>query len=287
MSDDFFGKVFGQDASKLGTQAIINPAATGSGSRGDLVRLLRLNTQDERAAVMVNFNLRSEISLSNPIVSADGVTIIQPAGTFGALQIGGPLVARLTWGVGGAYQVMEFDIPPPRLDNVTPIANQDPVPLTGGGVTVCVSGSSFQLDVRNDSALAPLNGGAGIFDNTNSPAKVLASVSPGSGSVTGPLRRTIYAVKNTNTLGAGANLPEFMIPPFATAAWFYRNPSATTPLGITTRNDQSITITRAASITANGEGPLSLGPNETRMIVQNQGAVAISSMVIVFEIQPN
>src|SRR5687767_10458319 len=95
------GGIFGDQElgrTQIGNTLIV-PHGPVAGSAGPWMKILNATTTD-RNAIPVTINLRSEYTTDaagNP------------------LNFASPLVGRVLWGTGGAYNVIEFDIPSPRV----------------------------------------------------------------------------------------------------------------------------------------------------------------------------
>jgi hypothetical protein len=357
MSEGFF-KAFGGDIgrSKLASTELVFPSAT-LGFKGDFVKFLRLNTEDD-LSIPVQFNIRSELAVLNAQVSQGAIgplnvlgatnatpiaiTTLQPhgfvtgamvtvsnvfgnvgangafpiivtgpnsftmtgsvgTGTYtgsgvvmgsnpvssntGAATIGGPLVGRLRWGVGSAYQLLDFDIPMARTTPLSPTnPNNQPVDDSGNGMSFCVTGSSFELSIRNDANLGPiLNPSTAI--GTVSPARCLASMSPGVGSNAVKLLRSIYLVMNGANL-APATSVGCTIPYFAKSVTFLRFPIDSIPLGVVSLTNYGFGI-RNYSVPAGTEGNFPIIGAEQTLIVTNNGAVGCTALLAVFDVTPD
>jgi len=281
-----FFERFGNDPSKLSSTQLVK-VGSPVGRIGDWVKLLRVDTTDGKPEV-VNINFRSIYSLTGPLVSPDGHTT---GGAFigGTPQRGSPLVARVRWGVGGVSQVIEFDIPAPRdivFQPQTYPNTQNPVTDSGNGISVCFTGSSFEVQVRHDGADFSLVAGSTDVIGNTSPALVSAFITPGTGANVMPIRRDLYLVAAGGTvLAAGANV-KFFAPSFARRVWFPRNPINNVPLTYLS-NDTSGPLTRTFDIPVNSEGPFEIYNWEQVITLTNGGGVNIQQMWASFDCNPS
>jgi hypothetical protein len=282
----------------LGSRKLVEPNQQ-LGFRGEYVKMLNLTIPTPE---MVDIHLRTEYG-----TIPDG----QPnAGTF---QIGGPFVARVRWGVGGASQVIEFDVP--SVNNPANFAPgvgippaEQPFNEIGNGVVFSASGSAFEVQIRNDARLQALNGpnpatgvigfalqifqnpaigAASGFKQLGIPA--IAFITPHGDSKFAPLQRSIYVVGaangTPNTPLLPANTVQITIPSWAKNVKFLRFPIATTPLNAVTF-DNNANIWREFNVGVNEVGPVDLFGAEQTILVTNNGAVNITSMIAVFDVTP-
>lgn len=287
--EDFFGR-FGNHPSKLSSTALVAPNETAP-LPGKFVKLLNVNTDDGKP-IMVNINLRAEYSLSGPLVSPDGHTVATPA--QGNPQVGSPLVARIRWGVGGSYQVLDFDLPPPRQSATLTLPYQQQLSTVGelgDGVSICLSGSSFEVQVRCDgnaqSVVAATNGTlTGILGNPTSPAKVLAFITPGTGANVGPIRRDVVIANSFGPSLAVGQSVIIPVPSFARKIWFPRVPSDTTTLSYASRDGQ-LSLQRNFNVPVGMEGPFEAYGWEQLATITNTSAVAVQNLAVSFDVNPN
>lgn len=272
---------------ELGTFKIVQPSPT-FGNRGDYVKALELHAEDAQAAEVM-FAFRTEYGIVEPVVS----DAPPPVGA-GTPLTGGPMVARVTWGVGGAYSQIEFDVPESRFPTFFEPSGQptrQPVNDIGNGIVATFSGSSFTVELRNDGNLATLtaslaagNNRIGIADPTGARCRTFAA--PAGGAITSPLRRSIYVAGGSPNfpLAAGAGI-NVTVPSFAKRFYLFRTQSAATPFLINTGDSFGGAI-RAINIGVNEEGPWELSPIEQTLGVNNLGAVAASVVLLVFDVNP-
>jgi len=270
---------------KLGTTKLVT-AAPDIGSRGPWQMMLNISKDDQEATPLI-VSLRTEYSTAEPTVSGGAVPGPDPVGTS---QIGGPLVGRVEWGVGGGKNIVDFDLQCPKLpDLIAPVTfplNQ-PIEDSGGGVQLCVSASSLTVYVRNDGNLSPVNAPDQDRIGSPLPAKIICFVSPGSTRGGTPLQRTIVVAGGID-IGfplvplAIVNVP---IPTFARRVNFCRIPIANTALRVTTQNNFGATL-REFHIPANSEGPMRLQGNEVSLRLENTSATDIDELQAVFDVDP-
>jgi hypothetical protein len=268
---------------ELGTVRLVTPAQF-LGQRGDWMKLLELHAPDGDACP-VHISFRSEYSITGAVVSGG------PTTGDGIISQGGPIVARVSWGVGGARNVIEFDVPPSRVpaNFLPPATVNQPVNDIGNGITLNVSGSAFAVEVRNDGNLATFS--APAADNRIgfevSPVRVQAFVSPGSASGRAPLRRMVYAAGGTpnRPLANGATLIGIPIPSFAKRVFLTRIDPATTPLTVFTTDPFGVLL-RQVNVPVNSEGPIELSAAEATITVTNAGAVPAATLNLLFEVDP-
>lgn len=211
-----------------------------------------------------------------------------PAGTSG---VGGPLVGRLEWGVGGGHNIIEFDIPTARFTNfLRPLGFPDsqPVDDIGNGTQLYINASHVSLYARHDGNISTVNSpGTNRVNGGTTPAKIITFISPGASRGGSPLQRTIHAAGGLGPnvpLAAGANVI-ITIPTFARRAWFQRIPSDTTPLLVRVLNNVDGTMYEAR-IPINSEGPMILRGDPMSLNITNQGAVALTELQVLFEVSP-
>jgi hypothetical protein len=275
---------------ELGSVRLIPPNLT-TGAKGDYVKMLELHA-DDRQAREVMISLRAEYSLSGSLISPGQGEVNPPA--QGVPQTGGPLVCRITFGVGGGYNVIEFDVSPSRVPaNFAPIAplpgkpENQPVSDIGDGTVVVLSGSSFTVELRNDANLSSLtNPGANSTNTSLVPVKALAFAAPGS-FLGRPLKRAVLVAGGTPNapLTAGTTVV-VTIPSFAHRVTFPRSPSNQTPLFITT-TDAFGQIIRTIDVGVNDEGNIELSPRELILTIRNDGAVSASVLQAYFDVDPS
>lgn len=279
---------------ELGTTHTINPSLT-TGVRGDFKSFINLH-KSNRESVGVIVSVRSEYSVVQPVPSV-GNTLIPdfPGVSIGTPQVGSPLVARLTWGVGGGRNTVEFDIPSPRfMANLQPPNPAcQPTNDAGNGVQVYVFGSGFDLLVRNDGALAPATApfalspvgvGAASAIGTRFPAKVVAFIGPGHSRGGSPLRRTIWVSDPNFPLAATASVA-ITIPAFARRVYILREFPEAQPLLLLFRDSNNIT-NHFVNVPVNFMGPIEIMPNDDNMVLTNNGAFAISNLKAMFDVSP-
>jgi hypothetical protein len=76
------------------------------------------------------------------------------------------------------------------------------------------------------------------------------------------------------------------VPPFARRVRFFRQPIEATPLMIIGR-DSINAARRNVNLPVNSDGPIELSSNvESQLAVQNVGAVNITQMIAVFDVDP-
>lgn len=214
--------------------------------------------------------------------------------------LGGPLVGRVEWGVGGGFNAVEFDIGdpiiPPLLQPIG-LPKSQPFNDIGNGVMLCVQGSAVRVYVRNDGNLAPMNsaGQAGVPNNrigSVTPAKLIAFVGPGPSRGGPPLRRTIYAVctpggENPPTL-LPADFVAITIPMFAVRVRIFRSSTLTpqaSSLQILTRNNFGRTM-RQVPLATNDERAIELFKSEREILVTNTGGFALNTLIASFDVDP-
>lgn len=218
--------------------------------------------------------------------------LIGPVSGSGLDNLGSPCVGRILWGVGGGKNLLEFDIPSPRIPDFWPpvgLPGQWPVSDLGGGIQLYINASHVSLWVRNDANLSTLTG-ANIpnrVPGTVFPSKVIAFCAPGASRGGPPLQRTIVVAGGFPpaplTPGSVVNVP---IPPFAKRVRFERDPIATTPLRITFFNNVFVVL-REVNIPVNAEGPINVSQAQAVTLnIQNQGADNITQMTCVFDVDP-
>lgn len=281
-----FWKRFRRD--ELGSTKIVAPSQ--SIGRGQYQKMIDVDAPDA-CAVPILVSIRSEYSIEQPVVlSGTG-----PAPSSGNEQIGSPLVGRVEWGVGGGFNAIEFDVPSPRIpSNNKPIGFPEswPTPDIGNGIQLVVTGSAVRVYVRNDSnigvSLDPtVSVNPGPAPHVPSPAKVISFIGPGGVGATGASRltRTIFAVTGGVNLGPG-QATTITVPMFAKRVRFPRTPIGTTPLAVDVRNTSNLT-TQQFNVGANEQGLLELFSTvETELFVLNQGAVNITQLYGLFEVDP-
>lgn len=270
---------------KLSTTSRV-PPSPNLGQRGEWVKTLNAQAPDEYAAP-VTINLRAEYELvQGPNVSG-GPTIGSPQPL-----VGQPLVARIRWGVHGAYNVIDFDIPPPNSTQDFPVGLPASAPIDdiGSGVTITLAGSAFEVQVRNDGNLSFLvNPGNTKIARTLAPAKVLTTLTPGQGPGIGRLSRTIYLCGEDDALGTQALAPgagvTMRVPAFAQRVWFPRIDARNTPLIISMSNNMNVGLA-TFDLPANSIGPIELTPDMQTVNVLNNGAVNVFAMSAMYEVHP-
>lgn len=289
MRETFFDKY---TAPELGTTKVVTPALLPSGLpppalpfvvnpgvRGTPVKMLDISCPD-KYAMPVTVSVRAEYDI-------DPNTQLP--------SVGGPLVGTLQWGVGGAENQIEFDIPSARVpDRMAPTGDfpHAPMTLNGNGLQIYLAGTSHvSLTVRNDASLCPLTAPAGI--NTIgfvAPAKILAFVSPG-GSPRNPVER-IIVVSTLAAPMAVAPAPtsnvELTVPPFAKSVRFERYNASllVEPLRILFYTTAGSGLLRIVNLGANDEGPILLSPSTGQIGIDNAGASVVNQLNAVFDVTP-
>jgi len=237
------------------------------------------------------FSLNGSVGSDAYLGGGSYVFLLSPGTGTGEVLIGGPLVGRVQWGVGGGYNVIEFDIPTGRIDTMlepgTP--EQRPVFDIGNGVQLYINASHVSVYVRNDGNLSPVNAPDNVPDRIGSPvgAKIIAFVAPGASRGGPPIQRTIYAVGGVAPgvpLLPGATVA-ITIPMFARRVRFARTPIATTPINIRIRTAVAVFI-RQFDIPINSEGPIEIKGDEVIMEITNNGAVNINHLQAYFDVDP-
>lgn len=280
--NSFIGYFNEMDRAKLGNASLIVPPSDTLGSRGDWTKLFNTSVPDALADA-ITISIRSEYSLDQPQVSG---FVVAP----GSLPLfGRPLVGRIRWGTGGSYNVVDFDIPPPNAQFLVPAGfpRSAPVDDIGSGVAITLSGSAFEVLVRNDGNISYLIA-PGVSRVGTPPAKALVrgSLNPPQGN-TVRLTRTVFICGTgpaPNPMAAGAAV-QLNVPAFAKRVWLFRTPIANTPLTVDLSNNTTSPLSRH-DLAPNQDGPIELGPEAVVMAVTNTGAVAIDSMQAVFEVTP-
>jgi hypothetical protein len=213
---------------------------------------------------------------------------------------GGPLVGTLQWGVGGAYNELEFDIPSARVPEHLAPANDyphAPMIMDGNGVQICLSGASHvSLYVRNDGSMTPLTNPA----STNpigfvALAKVLAFVSPG-GLGNRPVERSIVLAAQSDPLVPipGGSFVEVTVPPFSKSVRFERfsslglpgSPGPVEPLYLEFYDRSLGNLIRTLDLGTNQEGPIPLSAGTVNIRVYNTGAHNCSRLTAIFDVTP-
>lgn len=274
----FFDK-YGQ--TELGTTKIVQ-AAQNTGERGSEQKMIDVSVDDKGACPV--------------IISARVEYVNNPA------AIGGPIVGRVQWGTGGAYNEMEFDIPSARLpDALAPLTVPpiyQPMNNTGNGVQVYLGAAAHvSVYVRNDGQIASLanvlgNAALGLppSDRVGSPtpAKILLHIAPGSGSGQVRTERTIWV--------AGGVLPDPLdvmtpllaikvsIPPFARRVRIQREPIGN-PVALVFQNN-FFSSYRTVNLGPNDEGPVDIDAASDSINIQNTGAVNITQLQAIFDVTP-
>lgn len=294
MSQNFFQKY---SAPELGTTKFIDPGLLPNaapppnfvvlpGTRGQQAKMLDVSC-DDAAAVPVTVSIRTEYD-------------IDP--NTGNPATGGPLVGTLLWGIGGAFNQLEFDIPSARVpDHLAPTNDYPHAPmiLSGNGVQIYLSGASHvSLDVRNDGSVAPLTNPASLFPiGFVAGAKVLAFVSPGSGSNRPVERSIVLAIQSDPLVPVGAvpgTFVEVTVPPFTKTVRFERFSSLgaagsagpVEPLYLEFFDRSLGNLIRTTDLGANEEGPIPLSTSTVNIRVYNTGAHNCSRLTAIFDVTP-
>lgn len=261
------------------------PFLPAPGTRGLNQKMLDVSCQDE-FAVPVTVSVRSEYA-TDP--------------NTGGPATGGPLVGTLQWGVGGAYNVLEFDIPSARVpEQMAPAMDYPHAPMIvdGNGVQVFLSGASHvSLFVRNDGSMAPLTNPASANPiGFVAQAKVLAFISPGC-SGNRPLERSIVLAVQGDPLvpmGGGGAFVEVTVPPFSKSVRFERFSSLglpgsagpVEPLYIEFYDRSLGNLIRTADLGTGEVGPVLLSPGTVNLRVFNAGAHNCSRLTAIFDVTP-
>lgn len=277
-------------AVELGTTKYVDPALlpnpapppappfiASPGNRGVPVKMIDVSC-DDNAAMPVTISVRTEYD-RDP--------------NTGNPATGGPLIGTLLWGVGGAENQIEFNIPSARVpDFMAPTGNfpRSQMVLAGNGLQIYLAGASHvSLTVRNDGSMTPLTNPA----STNpigfvARAKVLANVSPG-GSPRGPVERVIQVSTTPDPLGvAPLNFIELTVPPFAKSVRFERYNADLTvaPLTIYFYAFAGSGLQRIVDLGANDEGPIPLSPTTGQIGINNMGAAVCNQLAAIFDVTP-
>jgi hypothetical protein len=285
--NSFLGYFNEMDRAKLGNASLIVPPADNVGQRGQWMKLFNTSVPDEFADT-ITISIRSEYALNQPQVSGFGVAP-------GALPLfGRPLVARIRWGTGGSYNVIDFDVPPPNAQFLAPIGFPGSAPIDdiGSGVTITLSGSAFEVMVRNDGNLSYLvNPGVTEIATPSAKALVRGSLNPDQGH-TDRLSRTVFIA---GVSGGGSGPPnnpltvggavQMNVPAFAKSVRFPRTPIANTPLTVTLRTNTTSDLSQV-QLGPNEEGPIMLAPDAVVIAVANAGAVNVDALQAVFDVTP-
>lgn len=236
------------------------------------------------------FSLNGSVGNGTYLGGGEYTFLVGPAVADGDALLGSPLVARIQWGVGGGKNELEIDIPAARLPELIPPlgfpANQ-PVPGIGNGTQIYLNVSHISVYARNDGNLSPLTAPGQDRVGGTTPAKIIAFVAPGASRGGPPLQRTIFVAGGQNigfplTPGNVVNVP---IPPFARRVRFQRLPIATTPLRVTFQNNFGGTY-REFNIPINFEGPIDVEGFAQTLRIQNDGAVNVTELQAVFDVDP-
>jgi hypothetical protein len=260
---------------------VVNP-----GVRGLNQKMLDVSC-DDKFAMPVTVSVRSEYA-TDPNTQ-------NPA-------TGGPLIGTLQWGVGGAYNELEFNIPSARVPEHLAPANDyphAPMILDGNGIQIFLSGASHvSLYVRNDGSVTPLTNPA----STNpigfvAQAKVLAFVSPGFQG-NRPVERAIVAAAQSDPLvpvaGLAGAFVEITVPPFAKTVRFERfssaglpgSPGPVEPIQIEFYNRSLGNLIRIVNLGTNEEGPIPVSTETVNLRVYNMGALNCSRLTAIFDVTP-
>lgn len=274
---DFFS-VYGKGDTggcMLGTTKLIVAGAL-VGQKGDWQKMLNVSVPNSMACPVI-VSVRTEFSV-------DPLT--------GAATLGCPVVGQLQWGVGGAENQVEFDVPSPRTSALLfpATAGNQPMNNLGNGVQVFVSSSHISLSVRHDGNLSPLTNPGGDFIGTILPVKVLAFITPGTGTGHSAVERTIICaggntlpVPGATPLAAGGFVV-VSIPPFSRSMRVQRNPVGT-PLQLLFANNNG-TVYREFAVPVNAEGPIPVDGWCQEVRIFNTAAVPINFMQAVFDVTP-
>jgi hypothetical protein len=270
-------------ATELGTTKIVNPSQN-IGERGSEQKMIDVSVDDKGATPI--------------IISARVEYVNNPS------AIGGPIVGRVLWGIGGGYNEMEFDIPSARIPELLAPLNQppryQPMNNTGNGVQVYLGAASHvSVYVRNDGQISSLinvlaNGGLvpplPPTDRIGSPtpAKILLHIQPGTGAGKTRIERTIVVAGGV-LIDPLSSIPVLQgvlvsLPPFSRQVRLQRDPIGG-PIGITFRNN-FLSSYRTVNLGPNDEGPIDIDAASDSMIIQNTGAAPITQLQAVFDVTP-
>lgn len=276
MRSPTFFEQFG--ASELGTTKYVAANAV-QGMRGAEQKMIDISVADAGACPVI-VSIRTEYEQT--------------------AAIGGPVVGRVQWGVGGGQNQVEFDVPSPKLPALTAPIGQSPdfQPMNnpGGGVQIYLGGTSHvSVYVRNDGNMASLTntitrGALGPNDNIGSPTpvKVIVHVEPAAGTGHPRVERTIWVAggilgQPESNLTPG-NAVIATVPPFGQSVRVQRVPSGL-PVHLRFINNFGFTY-REVDLGPNDEGPVSFDNATVSIAFQNTGAANMTQLQAAFDVTP-
>jgi hypothetical protein len=267
-------------ASELGTTKYVTANAV-IGMRGPEQKMIDVSVDDTGACPVV-VSIRTEYEQT--------------------AAIGGPVVARVQWGVGGGQNQVEFDVPSPKLPSLTAPLGQSPdyQPMTnpGGGVQVYIGGTSHvSVYVRNDGNMASLANTLGQaalpaapndYIGSPTPVKVIVHIEPAMGTGHPSVERTIWVAGGitgqiTSAITPG-NAIVATVPPFGQSVRVQRTPSGL-PVHLRFINNFGVTY-REIDLGPNDEGPVSFDASTVSIAFQNTGAANITQLQAAFDVTP-
>jgi len=202
----------------------------------------------------------------------------------------GPLTGIVEFSSGGAaLERIEFDMPGVRPwgENYSQQAGTTlPRRSLANGLSFPVPAAGLNVLVRNDGSLRPVN------DPTVTIGSLLA-VQASAHIVKLPiaaktnLKKTVYCVVTAGVPLAAGALITIGIPSYAVRARFMRN-LLSRPLSVTVVGSVGPTgiylIPTGSVLTADGN-PLELSPQDQTMVITNDGALSITSLAVVFDLE--
>jgi len=193
----------------------------------------------------------------------------------------GPIIGIVEWGTGGAFQRIEFNVPPAFTwrqngDIGSPVQGQN-------GVTLTVCGSSIRVLGRNDARQPPANDptafiGPDLDGNFGAFISQDANVKPCS-----PLQRAFVVVSGNGNALAALGGVSIGIPRFAKRVRFPRTPSTAT-IDVAVGGDLAGSA-YTVSIGAGSEGQIELSPLANTLTISNTSGGNITNLTAVFDLE--
>lgn len=194
----------------------------------------------------------------------------------------GPIIGIVEWGVGGAYNRIEFNLPPAYTWRQNGGIGS---PVQGeNGVTLSIACSSLRVMARNDARQPPVNDPTAVIGSDSFAGDYSAFVAQGSAyKPCGPLQRAIVAVSANGAALAAAGSVAIGIPRFAKRVRFPRRPLTST-LDVMVGGD-IVGSAYTESIGAGTQGQIELNPLANTLTISNTSAGNITVLTAVFDLE--
>ena len=268
----------GQGPMNVGATRIVPPRSFALGPGNvDPVRILEVTAPDSKSTVAT---IAMSVTRSNPNLAAPFP----------------PIVGIVEFGAGGAFNRIEFNIPPAiRQGDNGRIALPTPVSQTPNGIALSVSGSSFRVFARNEARAQSLiitnSGPITDIDGDVIQTNVSAQISFLPIGTNSPLKRSLVGVPGPGTGGGPFLVGDAFfcaIPAYAKKVRFPRSPLSTSSLSIsafgTTGTFGPFVVPAGSLSTAAEFDGIPINPDWNTISVLNTSAGDITAVNVEFDV---